>query len=130
MTTTLMEASMQPDAENEATKINGSVAAEAARLAEAQAQRLAARDQAPTKQIEVTVTPPEPKLIGELRVALYDNQFVKFNVPLQDPDLCLEMMRMVHVALINHARAEGAQRASAAKQPFMKRVFGFGKRPS
>jgi len=98
----------------------------AAQLAAAQAERLAAKSAANVAEA-LGAAPPkaEPKVMHAIAVQLLDNGQVRFNAPLHDPDVCLEMIRVLHVALIQAARAQGAQQGAArAKMPFMRRVFG------
>lgn len=97
---------------------------EAERLATAQSERLARRLATPTASAEPEA-PKTPQVVGALHVQLFDTGQVQVNMPFDNPDLVLELLRTVHVTLINYAREQGRQAgAKQAKVPFMARVFG------
>lgn len=107
----------------------GPVVDEAARLAEAQAERLARKSAENVKAVLEPKPEVTPKLVGSLSIQLFDNGQASINMPGNNYDLALEMIRLLHVTMIRNARAEGAKvEAEKRKVPFMKRLFqGAGK---
>lgn len=104
---------------------------EAARLAEAQVERLAKKSAENVKAVlgagAEPAAPPQVKLVGSLSIQLFDNGQASINMPVKDYDMTLELIRMLQVAMIRQARNDGIEMERTKKKvPFMKRVFQRG----
>lgn len=104
---------------------------EAARLAAAQAERLAKRAaemKVASPDTPAAETPPQPKKVAELHVGIYDNGKVEVLGPINDPTKFFELITQALYVLHNHTvqmvtQATEQRVRGEAKVPFMQRMF-------
>lgn len=102
---------------------------EAARLAAAQAERLAKRAAAAeTAKPEVLQAPAAPRVVAQLHVAIYDTGEVKMTGPINDPTQFFNLITQALYVLHNHTvtmvqQATERRVRAEAKVPFMQRMF-------
>lgn len=104
---------------------------EAARLAEAQADRLRAREALGARSVvnskealAAASGPAEPKAVAKLVITGYDNGNCVVEGPLGEPNKYIDLCAAALKVLVGHTCAHYQEQLAKKKVPFMQRVFG------